>query len=118
LDHQVKHEMGRVSDIAALHYNHISIAVGEGGRVFMWGHCRGQSITTPTATPFSTVHDALACYGSPSVMHKPLILHQNEESSILECLGTAFDDPVCLVSVSFYVHFLAFLKYNELNVQY
>ncbi|XP_011699349.1 PREDICTED: RCC1 and BTB domain-containing protein 1-like isoform X2 [Wasmannia auropunctata] len=89
----VSHEMGRVSDIAALHYNHISIAVGEGGRVYMWGHCRGQSITTPTATPFSNVHDALACYGSPSVMHKPLILHANEESGILECLETAFDDP-------------------------
>ncbi|TGZ51677.1 RCC1 and BTB domain-containing protein 1-like [Temnothorax longispinosus] len=91
--HQITHEMGRVSDIAALHYNHISIAVAEGGRVYMWGHCRGQSITTPTATPFSNVHDALACYGSPSVMHKPLILHPNEESSILECLKTAFDDP-------------------------
>lgn len=89
--------MGRVSDIAALHYNHISVAVGEGGRVYMWGHCRGQSITTPTATPFSNMHDALACYGSPSVMHKPLVLHMNEESGILECLETAFDDPVCLV---------------------
>ncbi|XP_011635998.1 RCC1 and BTB domain-containing protein 1-like isoform X2 [Pogonomyrmex barbatus] len=88
-----KHQMGRVSDIAALHYNHISIAVGEGGCVYMWGHCRGQSITTPTATPFSNVHDALACYGSPSVMHQPLVLYVNEDSSLLECLGTAFDDP-------------------------
>ncbi|KAG5339698.1 RCBT1 protein, partial [Acromyrmex heyeri] len=89
----VEHEMGRVSDIAAMHYNHISIAVGEGGRVYMWGHCRGQSITTPTSTPFSNVHDALACYGSPSVMHKPLILYANEEPNILQCLGSAFDDP-------------------------
>lgn len=89
----VEHEMGRVSDIAAMHYNHISVAVGEGGRVYMWGHCRGQSITTPTSTPFSNVHDALACYGSPSVMHKPLILYANEEPNILQCLGSAFDDP-------------------------
>ncbi|KAM0728094.1 RCC1 and BTB domain-containing protein 1 [Formica fusca] len=88
----VTHEMGRVFDIAALHYNHISIAVGLGGRVYMWGHCRGQSITTPTATPFLNIYDAFACYGSPSVMHKPLILHANEDSSILECLGAAFDD--------------------------
>ncbi|KYN22215.1 RCC1 and BTB domain-containing protein 1, partial [Trachymyrmex cornetzi] len=91
----VEHEMGRVSDIAAMHYNHISVAVGEGGRVYMWGHCRGQSITIPTSTPFSNVHDALACYGSPSVMHKPLILYANEEPNILQCLGSAFDDPVC-----------------------
>lgn len=109
--------MGRVSDIAAMHYNHISIAVGEGGRVYMWGHCRGQSITTPTATPFSNVHDALACYGSPSVMHKPLVLHLNEESSILECLGTAFDDPVCFVLYPISIRFAYNFSYFQ-NLQY
>ncbi|EFN61765.1 RCC1 and BTB domain-containing protein 1 [Camponotus floridanus] len=88
----VTHEMGRISDIAALHYNHISTAVGVGGRVYMWGNCRGQSISTPTPTPFTDMHDTFACYGWPSVMYKPLILHENEDSSILECLGTAFDD--------------------------
>ncbi|XP_020287366.1 RCC1 and BTB domain-containing protein 1-like [Pseudomyrmex gracilis] len=88
----VTHEMGRVFDIAALHYSHISVAVGEGGCVYMWGHCRGQSVLVPTVTPFSSVHDVLASYASPSVMHKPLILHMDEESSILECLGNAFDD--------------------------
>lgn len=86
--------MGRVSDIAALHYNHISTAVGLGGRIYMWGNCRGQSISTPTPTPFMDMHDTFACYGWPSVMHKPLILHENEDSSILECLGTAFNDSV------------------------
>lgn len=95
--------MGRVSDIAAMHYNHISVAVGEGGRVYMWGHCRGQSITIPTSTPFSNVHDALACYGSPSVMHKPLILYANEEPNILQCLGSAFDDPVCNLFIVVYL---------------
>lgn len=95
VDRLYAQEMGRVSDIAALHYNHISVAVGEGGCVYMWGHCRGQSVTTPTATPFSSIHDALACYASPSVMHEPLILHTNEEFSILESLGAAFDDSVC-----------------------
>lgn len=87
-------EMGRISDIAALHYSHISIAVGRGGRVYMWGHCRGQSISTPTVTPFLNVHDALACYALPNVMHKPLILRMNKQSSILECLGSAFNDSV------------------------
>lgn len=95
LDHAFVQKMGRVSDIAALHYNHISIAVGEGGCIYMWGHCRGQSITTPTSTPFSSIHDALACYASPSVMHEPLVLHTDEESSILESLSAAFDDSVC-----------------------
>ncbi|XP_015608978.1 RCC1 and BTB domain-containing protein 1 isoform X3 [Cephus cinctus] len=87
-------EMGRVSDIAALHCNHISVAVGQGGRIFMWGQCRGQSVTRPTATPLATIHEALACYATPSVMHKPLILHAEEEIGILDCLKQAFDDPI------------------------
>lgn len=86
-------EMGRVSDIAALHYNHISAAVGEGGRVFMWGQCRGQSIIIPIATPLANLHEVLACYASSNVMHKPLILRADEESTIISCLRLAFDDP-------------------------
>ncbi|EFN89649.1 RCC1 and BTB domain-containing protein 1 [Harpegnathos saltator] len=87
-------EMGRVSDIAALHYNHISAAVGNGGRVFMWGQCRGQSITSPTATPLAHLHEVLACYASSNVMHKPLILRADEELNILDCLRQAFDDSL------------------------
>jgi len=108
--------MGRVSDIAAMHYNHISVAVGEGGRVYMWGHCRGQSITTPTATPFTNMHDALACYGSPSVMHKPLVLYANDESGILECLKAAFDDSVRLVLCPISVRFACTVLHFQ-NVQ-
>ncbi|XP_033209361.1 RCC1 and BTB domain-containing protein 1-like isoform X2 [Belonocnema kinseyi] len=87
-------ELGRVSDIAALHYNHISVAVGQGGKIFMWGQCRGQSVTSPVATFLPHIHDALACYATPSVMHEPLILNADEDHGILECLKQAFDDPV------------------------
>ncbi|KAI4497020.1 hypothetical protein M0802_007766 [Mischocyttarus mexicanus] len=84
--------MGKVSDVAALHYGHISVAIGEGQKVFMWGQCRGQCITIPTPTPLASMHDVLAYYGSPSVMHRPLFLHAAEEMSILDCLKKAFDD--------------------------
>lgn len=87
-------EMGRVTDIAAVHYNHISLAVAHDGRVFMWGQCRGQSVMTPTLTPFANLHEALAAYATPSVMHTPMILYYEEETSILDCLKQAFDDPV------------------------
>ena len=89
--------MGRISDIAALHYNHISVVMGQGGKIYMWGQCRGQSVTTPMATPLPHIHDALACYATPSVMHQPLILHAEEEVSIIESLRNAFDDQVCLI---------------------
>lgn len=93
--------MGRVSDIAALHYNHISVAVGQGGRIFMWGQCRGQSVTSPVATYLPHIHDALACYATPSVMHEPLVLNADEDSGILGCLKQAFDDPVEIISFFF-----------------
>ncbi|XP_018368579.1 PREDICTED: RCC1 and BTB domain-containing protein 1-like [Trachymyrmex cornetzi] len=92
----VKHKMGKISDIAAV--KHVNIAISEGGRVYIWGNCHGQRIMIPTATTFSNMYDAFACYGSPSVMHKPLILYSNEEprieclKSVLECMGNSFND--------------------------
>ncbi|CAG5102534.1 Similar to Rcbtb1: RCC1 and BTB domain-containing protein 1 (Mus musculus) [Cotesia congregata] len=85
-------DMGRVSDIAAIHCNHISAALAEGGKVYMWGQCRGQTVTTPTVTPLLHLHDVLACYSTPSVMHEPLVLYAEDETSILDCLKQAFDD--------------------------
>ncbi|XP_018392854.1 PREDICTED: RCC1 and BTB domain-containing protein 1-like [Cyphomyrmex costatus] len=89
---KVEHEMGRVSDIAAVYCKDISIAVNQKGCVYVWGNCYGLSVMNPIATLFSDVHDALACYTSPSVMHKPLILDSNEELGILKYLRNAFDD--------------------------
>lgn len=105
--------MGRVSDIAALHYNHISVAIGEGHRVFMWGQCRGQSITVPTPTPLAHLHDALACYASPSVMHRPLFLYAAEEMSIVDCLRQAFDDSVCLIFTYFFFYIYLHISMNS-----
>ncbi|XP_074111220.1 RCC1 and BTB domain-containing protein 1 [Cotesia typhae] len=85
-------DMGRVSDIAAIHCNHISAALAEGGKIYMWGQCRGQTVTTPTVTPLLHLHDVLACYSTPSVMHEPLVLYAEDETSILDCLKQAFDD--------------------------
>ena len=39
--------LGRFVDIAASHYNHISAALSQDGKCYMWGQCRGHSITTP-----------------------------------------------------------------------
>ncbi|XP_066581210.1 RCC1 and BTB domain-containing protein 1-like isoform X2 [Prorops nasuta] len=86
-------KMGMVSDIAASHCNHISAAVGAGGKIFMWGQCLGISITEPTLTSLSHLHNVLACYASCSVMHCPLILHAEEEISVMDCLREAFNDP-------------------------
>ncbi|KYM89097.1 RCC1 and BTB domain-containing protein 1 [Atta colombica] len=91
-DFNVEHQMGRVSDIAAMHNKFISIAVGQDGRVYVWGKIScNKCITIPCITPFSNVYNALACYAN--VMHEPLILYSNEEPNILKHLELAFDDP-------------------------
>ncbi|XP_018392774.1 PREDICTED: RCC1 and BTB domain-containing protein 1-like [Cyphomyrmex costatus] len=90
----VKHKMGRVFDIAADHCKQISIAVNKEGRVYIWGLCRKNSITSPIATPCLNVHTAFASYTSPAVMHEPLILNANEELEILKDLKIAFDNPL------------------------
>lgn len=40
-------DLGRFVDIAASHYNHISAALSQEGKVYMWGQCRQHSITVP-----------------------------------------------------------------------
>ena len=86
-------EMGRILDIATSHYHHISLAMSEGNRIFMWGQCLGQSIKVPTLTPLKCLYDALAYYAFPPVMHQPLNFHSDEEANIANSLKNAFDDP-------------------------
>ena len=84
---------GRVLDIAASHYHHISVAMGEDNRVFVWGHGLWQSITVPTLTPHTCLHAAFACYATSSVMHKPFLLRVGGTTTLTDCLKVAFDDP-------------------------
>ena len=87
--------MGRVLDIASSHYNHISVAMGEGNRIFMWGECLGQIITVPTLITVASLHDVFAHYASPSVMHQPLLLYGEEpDMSLTDYFRNAFDDQV------------------------
>ena len=64
--------MGRFVEIAATHYNHMSAGITQTGKVYMWGQCRGQSVTSPMDTHFHSIHDVFACFASPPVTWKPL----------------------------------------------
>ncbi len=57
----------RFVQVAATHYNHMSSACIQTGKVFMWGQCRGQSVTSPLETHFNSIHDVFACFASPPV---------------------------------------------------
>ena len=59
-------------EIAATHYSHISAAMLQSGAVYMWGQCRGQSVTTPILTKFTCLDDVFACFSSPAVTWRSL----------------------------------------------
>ncbi|XP_046991008.1 RCC1 and BTB domain-containing protein 1-like isoform X1 [Schistocerca americana] len=90
---QIAQDIGRIVDIAASHYSQISAAMTQNSTVYMWGYCRGQIITLPTKTPFSSLHEVFACFSTPAVMWKPLEVKQHEGNTVAESLRAAFDDP-------------------------
>ncbi|XP_078046231.1 RCC1 and BTB domain-containing protein 1-like [Augochlora pura] len=79
-----------ILDIATSHDHFMSIAMGKGNRIFVWGLCLGQSIKVPTLTNLSSIHDAFACYALPKVMHEPLV--KNCNLNLIESLRNAFNN--------------------------
>lgn len=57
----------RIIEIAACHSAHTSAAKTQGGHVYMWGQCRGQSVILPHLTHFSCTDDVFACFATPAV---------------------------------------------------
>lgn len=90
---RVCEDLGRIVDIAASHYNHISAAVThQTSKCYMWGQCHGQSVVCPTETPFTSVHEVFACFATPSVTHIPMSTEIHSGLSVLDSLKEAFDD--------------------------
>ncbi|XP_013780686.1 RCC1 and BTB domain-containing protein 1-like [Limulus polyphemus] len=85
-------EIGRVVDISASHYNHISAVMTQTSKLYMWGQCRGQSVTLPEESPFHTLHDVFACFASPAVTSRPMELDVCMVNRVGDSLRQAFDD--------------------------
>jgi len=92
---RVAEELGRIVDIAAIHYCHISAIVSQiSNKTYMWGHCHGQSVVVPTETPFGSIHEVFASFAAPCVTHLPMVTEVQTGLSVLDSLSQAFDDPV------------------------
>uniref|UniRef100_A0A1B6FAI1 BTB domain-containing protein n=1 Tax=Cuerna arida TaxID=1464854 RepID=A0A1B6FAI1_9HEMI len=85
-------DIGRIVEIAATHYGHISAAMTQNCTVYMWGQCRGQTVCEPTATPFTSLHEVFACCANPSVMWQPVNVRCEQGRSITDSIKMAFDD--------------------------
>lgn len=93
---RVGENLGRIVDIGATHYGHLSVCQTH-TKVYVFGQCRGQNVTTPIETPFKSMHEAFACFSSPPVTYKPIEAIQQEELSISQALAFAFDDAVRII---------------------
>ncbi|KAK3601331.1 hypothetical protein CHS0354_011933 [Potamilus streckersoni] len=82
----------RFIEVAASHYAHISAAMTETGRVYMWGQCRGQSITMPTVTRFTCTDDVFAAFSAPAITWRMYIVDSMRGCSLAASIGNAFDD--------------------------
>ena len=65
-------EIGRITEVAATHYSHISAAVSHvTSCCYMWGQCHGQSVIKPMETPFQNLHQVFNSFSTPAVTPHP-----------------------------------------------
>ncbi|KAJ8785491.1 hypothetical protein J1605_007088 [Eschrichtius robustus] len=82
-----------ITEIAACHSAHTSAAKTQGGHVYMWGQCRGQSVTLPHLTHFSSTDDVFACFATPAVTWRLLSVEPDGHLTVAESLKREFDNP-------------------------
>nr|XP_055191779.1 RCC1 and BTB domain-containing protein 2 isoform X2 [Nyctereutes procyonoides]XP_055191780.1 RCC1 and BTB domain-containing protein 2 isoform X2 [Nyctereutes procyonoides]XP_055191781.1 RCC1 and BTB domain-containing protein 2 isoform X2 [Nyctereutes procyonoides]XP_055191783.1 RCC1 and BTB domain-containing protein 2 isoform X2 [Nyctereutes procyonoides] len=86
-------EKDRIVEIAACHSAHTSAAKTQGGHVYMWGQCRGQSVVLPHLTHFSCTDDVFACFATPAVSWRLLSVEPDDHLTVAESLKREFDNP-------------------------
>ena len=84
----------RAVEIAACHMSHISAAKFLDGSIYMWGHCRGHSVYTPSRTSYVHLDDVFACYSNPAVTWRTLEFQTRKDVSLAESVRLAFNDSV------------------------
>lgn len=82
----------RFVEIAASHYSHISASMCQTGKVYMWGQCRGQSITSPHVTRLSSTDDVFAAFSTPPVSWRIYSVDLIRGSRIADAVASAFDN--------------------------
>ncbi|XP_043846493.1 RCC1 and BTB domain-containing protein 2 isoform X1 [Dromiciops gliroides] len=86
-------EKDRVIEIAACHSAHTSAAKTQSGHIYMWGQCRGQSVTLPHLTHFSCTDDVFACFATPAVSWRLLSVEPDDHLTVAQSLKKEFDNP-------------------------
>ncbi|XP_028401889.1 RCC1 and BTB domain-containing protein 1-like [Dendronephthya gigantea] len=86
-------DRGRFIDITACHYSHMSSATTALGKIYVWGLCKGQSVTALMATNFKCADNAYACLSSAPSMSRPLTIGNRKTlKTVSETMAMAFND--------------------------
>uniref|UniRef100_A0A3Q2QQI3 RCC1 and BTB domain containing protein 2 n=1 Tax=Fundulus heteroclitus TaxID=8078 RepID=A0A3Q2QQI3_FUNHE len=83
----------RMVEVAACHTSHTSAAKTQSGQVLMWGQCRGQAVSSPHLTHFSSTDDVFACFATPAVTWHLLSVDGDDYLTVAQSLKKEFDSP-------------------------
>ncbi|MEQ2252130.1 RCC1 and BTB domain-containing protein 2, partial [Ilyodon furcidens] len=85
--------LSRMVEVAACHTSHTSAAKTQSGQVLMWGQCRGQAVSSPHLTHFSSTDDVFACFATPAVTWHLLSVDGDDYLTVAQSLKKEFDSP-------------------------
>ncbi|CAI4233274.1 unnamed protein product [Auanema sp. JU1783] len=91
---QTAEDLGLITEVGAVHSCNVTAVSNKNGKVFMWGHLRGQTVSVPIETRFRRVDDCFSCFASPAVSFRMLYFQNSRQKTILDSLKVAFDDPI------------------------
>ncbi|TRY90880.1 hypothetical protein DNTS_021956 [Danionella cerebrum] len=83
----------RMVEVAACHTSHTSAAKTQSGQVLMWGQCRGQAVSFPHLTHFTSTDDVFACFATPAVTWHLLSVDGDDYLTVAQSLKREFDSP-------------------------
>ncbi|KAJ7344435.1 hypothetical protein JRQ81_000385 [Phrynocephalus forsythii] len=83
----------RIIEIAACHTTHTSAAKTQSSQVYMWGQCRGQSITLRFLTHVTCTDDVFACFATPAVTWRLLSVEADYHLTVAQSIKKEFDNP-------------------------
>lgn len=83
-------------DVAATHHKHISVAVSEDGKCFVWGHLNTTNVKEPSETNFTSLDDVFGAFSYGKAMWKSARVRHNKGSlnnkQILENIRKSFNN--------------------------
>ncbi|XP_065202994.1 RCC1 and BTB domain-containing protein 1-like [Planococcus citri] len=84
----------KVIDIFATVFCSTSVAMDENCRIFMWGECKEQFISSPLVTDFTSPHEVFVHFSNHVATFRPITSKNLKKSEIYENIRHSFEDEI------------------------